>query len=89
MTRVFLRVETPLGPRTIISQDLPSVEAWNVQGALEGVGLTAHITEDATPVDMQTLIKRRRKALKVETEKPSAIVTNFPARKPMTTYRKG
>jgi hypothetical protein len=88
MSRVLIRVNTSMGSRTIISQDVLPDHAWEIAHSLAGLGLQIHVTEEATPVEMQALIKRlKRKVAKVP-ERPSAIVTKLHTRKEPSSYAK-
>lgn len=59
MSRLFIRVQTQSGSRTIITQDLTARDAIEITYALRDAGLTAMTVTDATPVDMKAVLKRR------------------------------
>lgn len=82
MPRLVIRIITALGPRVIISNDLPAQDAWAISNALAGKEIAAHITEDATPIPMAKLIKQRQKEEKAKAVKAVSNVTKLPVRKP-------
>lgn len=78
MTRLLMRVTTSLGPRTIISQDLKPTDAWAVSNALETVDVTTFITEDATPVGLKALLRRRKKSAPAIVPEGKSNITTLP-----------
>lgn len=85
MTRVLLRIQTEAGPRTIITQDFCTETAWAISNALDAAEIANQLTENATPLPLKALIKRRLASLsKPIVQNPSATITKLPVRKPRT-----
>ena len=83
MTRLLIRVQTNLGPRTIISQDFNMTDAWACSNALEAVNVATFITEESTPVNLKALLRRRKKGAGAVVEEVKSNVTIMPlVRKP-------
>lgn len=81
MSRLFIRVQTQSGSRTIITQDLTPRDAIEITYALRDAGLTAMTVTDATPVDMKAVLRRRSKALARSIPKPLVSTNIVPIRK--------
>ena len=60
--RLFIRLQTASGSRTIISSDLTARDASECLSALAAVGIESSVHAEATPVDMKALLKRRARA---------------------------
>lgn len=76
MSRIFIRIETTSGSRTIISNEVPTRDASEIAQALAGHGLEIVINDDVVSASYTDLIirKRRLEARLARKKKPSADV---------------
>lgn len=62
MSRLFIRVETISGSRTIISHDLTPRDASEISQTLASAGFDAAVNDDVVPVSLAAIIRRKRRA---------------------------
>lgn len=79
MSRIFIRIETTSGSRTIISNEVPARDASEIAQALAGHGLEIVINDDVVSASYTDLIvrKRRIEARLARKKKPSADVIHI------------
>lgn len=75
MSRLFLRVETISGPRTIISHELSPRDAAEIANALATAGFDTVVHDDIVPVSLAALVKRRKRIAAAEVKR----ISTFPA----------
>lgn len=76
MSRLFLRVETVSGPRTVISHELSPRDAAEIATALATAGFDTVVHDDIAPVSLATLVKRKRRIATAEAKKESVFPPN-------------
>lgn len=69
MSRLFFRIETISGPRTIISQELSARDASETANALSAAGFETVVNDDIAPVSLTALVKRNRRLAAIEARK--------------------
>jgi hypothetical protein len=62
MTRLFIRINTVSGSRTIITNDVTKQDAAEISHALVQAGLSAYQHGDVAPIDLKAVLKRRARA---------------------------
>lgn len=76
MSRLFLRVETISGPRTVISHELSPRDASEIATALATAGFDTVVHDDIAPGSLAALVKRRKRIAAAEAKKASVMPTN-------------
>ena len=69
LTRLTLRVDTALGPRTILTSALPRREASALAQGLAQAGIVASLTEDHGVHTVKELVRRKRQRADREAKK--------------------
>lgn len=72
MSRLFIRVETISGPRTIVSHELTPRDASEISQTLASAGFDTAVSDDIAPVSLDAIIRRKRRADASAARKASA-----------------
>lgn len=86
--KLYVRIPTAIGPRTIISQGMNADEASAIATALEGLGCGVHVASEGARKSLNAHMKDHQKQKKKDAEKALAKaekeagnVTKLPRRK--------